>query len=326
MLPALFVAAMGFEEGIRPEPVALGECGVQELEAGDPLQGGAWRLRTTAKYTTQCPYLQDKVRYNCVNKSTTADDFEFQFSPSQCSARSTPAPLHMLAGDHLHLCGDSHARQVLLEILCSNASRIRRYNGALPPDPTGQPYLVSDRSDTCATAQHYYPPNYWGGGRVLPNGKCWVGTRLEPPKGQDGHPLYIAELDNNVTISFVFLREIGTANHGGSEREREKRREAAGGIERAVSCLSTGVKAAGPRGQPSVIVYNAFVTDSAMLPVLARAGYAGRAIAIPRWGKGKTSNRGPKCPAERNCTHRYPVALDSRYTGPAARHPDSKGL
>jgi len=82
------------------------------LEAGDPLQGGAWRPRTTATYTPRCPYLQDKVRCNCMNKSTIATDFEFQFSPPQCSVRSIPVSLHVLAGGHLHLCSDPHAKQV----------------------------------------------------------------------------------------------------------------------------------------------------------------------------------------------------------------------
>jgi hypothetical protein len=175
-----------------PDPTSLaalglarGKCGMHELAAGVPLQGGAWRPRTTATYTPHCPYLQGKVRYNCVGKSTTANDFEFQFGPSQCSVRSIHASLHVLAGDHLHVCGDSHAKQVfLLEILCSDAGRIRRYNGAPPPDPAGWPTSGSDNSDTCATARHYYPPTQLLGcgpcpaeGHVLGRAKARATTR-----------------------------------------------------------------------------------------------------------------------------------------------------
>jgi len=307
------------------------ECGVRQLEAGAPLKGGAWRPRTTATYTPHCPYLQSKVRYNCVNKSTTANDFEFQFSPSRCSVRNISTSMHMLAGGHLHLCGDSHARQVFLEILCSNVGRIRQFNGAPAPDPAGRPRLVPDNSHECNTTRHYYPPNYWGGDP--PKGRCWAGPRLEPPYEHGNHFLDIAELDNKLTISFMFLREAGHPNPA----------------KMAASCLSAGVRAAGPRGQPSVICYNAYVDEPAMLLELDRARYTSRAIAIAKWDQGLQSTRGPTCPAKhtlnrlgertknsteapQKCTGRYPLDLSlksftaSVATVTAAHQQDSHGF
>ena len=197
-------------------------CGLRELEIGVPLRGGSWQPRgSAATYTPYCPYLRDKTRYNCVEKNTTANDFRFEFGSEECAVRSIADSLPRLAGEHLHLCGDSHMRQVFLEILCSDARQVKRYNGAAPPDPAGRWGPPGGCAEQTTGLNHYYPANFFGGEHAVPDGPC----RLQKHFAHSNHRLYIAELAGNVTISLSFLRtgspdDIRNATHKASEPTR----------------------------------------------------------------------------------------------------------
>ena len=176
--------------------------------------GGTWKPRPEPSFDPYCPFLP--VRYNCMEKSTTADSFEYEPHISGCNISALEDSFAALAGKKLVMCGDSFMGQYFFELVCRFQHRIVRFNNLLPPFPPEGLYTNGSYGRA-----HYFNTTHMDNWEDL--------TRSRPPKYVDApnpklsgqtsggqvtsygiHGYSVAWFDHGLTVAFRSLRGIQT--------------------------------------------------------------------------------------------------------------------
>jgi len=238
-------------------------------------------------YDGFCPFLLN--RYRCVDKLTSADDWEFHYKFKGCAIPGYWDSSHRLAGRTIMLCGDSHLQQIFLEIACAFQGEVLDSSGYKPPfPPRGKGYnisqylwqklLVEFASRWERKSGHKWSKDKYSAGEFLSKEVALYEypVRLGVVAGVQ----QTVTFKNGVKMIFSHLRSFTGS-----------------GPQRIEACLKMGARALGSLDLNVFdhVVLNSFVDIQASISVLQKYDYRKSVFAIPRWeGKSHTfSVRGP---------------------------------
>lgn len=274
-------------------------CTAHDMSQG-PISG-SWKKKAMQTNWELCPFM--KPNFNCIGRKTSASQWTFQPEmPQGCGVPEIEESLHALAGQRMLLCGDSHMRQVLVEVSCGFQDLLLQNHGHSAPFPPSDWLPISP-------LENFYPEEAlkrWAADWANASGFAQQANQTSGQFLREHAKRYYTILqENNAELSVVKFKnglQIWYLYVRGVAQPEQACLDVAHRLDKVSGNIDLGEKSPNTRwvvkaddlNQFDHIVVNEYIGIQDLVTKLAKVGYRQKLFLIPSWTEGLLTSVGPQ--------------------------------